>query len=119
MAVVVDEYGDVQGIVTFEDVLEEIVGDIVDESDQPTENLWPQEDGSFHALDTIELRELCRQLGIKVPSGTTFSRLGGVVTELLGRIPVAGDTVEWNGCQMEVLSANQSSAELISIRRKP
>ncbi len=118
MAVVVDEYGDIQGIVTFEDVLEEIVGDIVDESDQPTENLWPQEDGSFHALDTIELRDLCRQLGIKVPPGTTLSRLGGVVTELLGRIPVTGDTVEWNGCQIEVLSANQSSAELISIRRK-
>jgi len=118
MAIVVDEYGDVQGIVTFEDVLEEIVGDIVDESDRPMENLWPQDDGSFHALDTIELRELCRRLGVKVPPGTTVSRLGGVVTELLGRIPVTGDTVEWNGCQIEVLSANRSSAELISIRRK-
>ena len=50
MAIVVDEYGDVQGIVTFEDVLEEMVGDIFDESDRPIEDLWSQDDGSLHAL---------------------------------------------------------------------
>ncbi len=117
MTIVVDEYGDIQGIVTFEDVLEEIVGDIVDESDRPVTNLWPQDDGSFHVLESIELRELCRQLGIDLPPGTTIVRLGGQITELLGRIPVTGDTVEWNGCRIEVLSASPSSAELISIRK--
>ena len=118
MAIVVSEYGDFQGIVTFEDVLEEIVGDIFDESDRPVEDLWPQGDSSLHALGTIELRKLCRQLGIKLPPKTKVSRLGGLVTELLGRIPVKGDTVEWNGCRLEVLSASRSSAELISIKKK-
>jgi len=59
MAIVVDEYGDIQGIVTFEDVLEEIVGDIFDESDRPEEDMMTQVDGSVHALGTIEVRKLC------------------------------------------------------------
>jgi magnesium and cobalt exporter, CNNM family len=117
MAIVVDEYGDVQGIVTFEDVLEEIVGDIFDESDRREEELWPQDDGSLHALGTIELRKLCGQLDIKLPPDTEASRLGGLVMELLGRIPVKGDTVEWNDCRLEVLSASQWSAELVSIKK--
>ncbi len=118
LAIVVDEYGDIQGIVTFEDVLEEIVGDIFDESDQPVEDLWPQDDGSVHALGTIELRKLCQQLGIKLPPDTDVNRLGGLVSELLGRVPVEGDTVEWNDCWLEVLSASRWSAELVSIKKK-
>jgi len=118
MAIVIDEYGDVQGIVTLEDVLEEIVGDIVDESDRPVEELWPQEDGSVHALASVELRNLCRQLGIKLPPDTEARRLGGLITELLGRIPVKGDAVEWNDCCLEVLSASHWSAELVRIKKK-
>jgi len=118
MAIVVDEYGDVQGIVTLEDVLEEIVGDIVDESDRPVDELWSQEDGSVHALASIELRKLCRQLEIELPADTAVTRLGGLVTELLGRIPVEGDKVEWNDRWLEVLSASRWSAELVSIKKK-
>jgi len=118
LAIVVDEYGDIQGIVTFEDVLEEIVGDIFDESDQPVEDLWPQDDESVHALGTIELRKLCQQLGIDLPPDTEVSRLGGLILELLDRIPVEGDVVEWNGCRLEVLAASRWSAELVSIKKK-
>ncbi len=118
MAIVVDEYGDVQGIVTLEDVLEEIVGDIHDESDRPIKDLWPQDDGSLHALGTIELRKLCRQLEIKLPSDIEASRLAGLVMELLGRVPIKGDTVEWNGCRLKVLSASRWSAALVSICKK-
>jgi len=61
---------------------------------------------------------LCRQLDIELPPDTKVSRLGGLVTDLLGRIPVEGDTVEWNDCWLEVLSASHWSAELVSIKKK-
>jgi len=118
MAIVVDEYGDVQGIVTLEDVLEELVGEIVDESDRPVEELWLRKDGSVHALASIELRNLCRQLDIEFPPDTKVSRLGGLITDLLGRIPIEGDTVEWNDCKLEVLAASHWSADLVSIKKK-
>jgi len=118
MAIVIDEYGDVQGIVTLEDVLEEIVGDIMDESDRPAVAIWPQEDGSVHALASTALRELCKQLDISLLPDMEVTTLGGLVTKLLGRMPIDGDTMEWNDCRLEVLSSNNWGAELVSITKK-
>ncbi len=118
MAIVIDEYGDVQGIVTLEDVLEEIVGDIMDESDRPAVAMWIQEDGAVHALASTALRELCKQLDISLLPDMEITTLGGLVTKLLGRMPIDGDTMEWNDCRLEVLSSNNWGAELVSIRKK-
>lgn len=117
MAIVVDEYGGTEGIVTLEDILEELVGDIIDESDQPMEELWPQMDGAVHALATIEIRSLCRHLGAEWTIDENVTSLGGLVTVLLGRIPVEGDTVKWNGYQMEVRKATEKRAEIIRVSR--
>lgn len=119
MAVVVDEYGDLQGIVTLEDVLEEIVGDIEDESDELLEDLWEQDDGSFHAKASIDLRKLCRRIGIDVPPGIDVATLGGLVMQLLDRVPRQGDAVDWNGCRIEVLSASRWRPKLLSVRKTP
>ena len=117
MAIVVDEYGSVEGIVTLEDVLEEIVGEIMDESDRLVEDVWPQTDGSLNVHGSVELRKVCAKLGLPWAPEDEVTTVGGLVTELLGRMPVRGDAVEWNGSRLEVLTASERRPELISVRR--
>lgn len=117
LAVVVDEYGGVEGVVSLEDVIEEVVGEILDESDRPIEDMWAQSDGSYHARATVDLRKVCARLNLPWQPEDEVATVGGLVTELLGRLPVRGDFVHWNGCRLEVLAAGPRRPELIAIRR--
>jgi CBS domain containing-hemolysin-like protein len=119
MAIVVDEYGGTEGIVTLENVLEELVGEIIDESDRPIEDLWPQKDGAVHALSTIELLKLTEHLGIPWSPDVDVHTLGGLLSSRLERIPRKGDAITWNGYRVEVLSATETRAEVVRLERLP
>lgn len=117
LAVVVDDYGEIKGIVTLEDVLEEIVGEIDDELDTPDDLAWEQADGTLRVPAMAEVRRVCERLGIDWDPETEAATLGGLITDLLGRVPEAGDTVVWNGFALRVASATPKRAELIVIER--
>jgi CBS domain containing-hemolysin-like protein len=117
MALVVDEYGTFLGIVTNEDLLEEIVGEIYDETDRPTEEIWPQPDGSLQALGTVDLRKLCSQLGLRWEPEADVVTAGGLVSTLLGRLPEIGDEVEWRGYKLRVIAAGRRRAERIAVSK--
>lgn len=117
LAIVVDEYGSVKGIVTLEDVLEEIVGEINDESDQPTADIVERKDGALAVRATVDLRKLSHKLGISWEPEADVTTVGGLVTEMLERIPSPGDVVEWNGYRITVLRADRQRAKLVLVRK--
>lgn len=117
LAIVVDEYGSVEGIATLEDVLEEIVGEIDDESDLPADDFRQRADGSLLVRARVDLRRLSDKLGIPWDPALEVSTVGGLLTETLQRIPVAGDSIEWNGFHIEVLRADPRRVRLLRIHR--
>jgi len=118
MAIVVDEYGSIEGIATLEDVLEEIVGDIRDESDEPDTDIRKRPDGSYLVRASVDVRRLSAELDLAWnPETEIATTIGGVVTETLERIPVEGDTIEWQGCKVEVFRADRRHVRWVGIRK--
>jgi len=115
MALVVDEYGGLEGVVTLEDVLEEIVGEIEDEHDEAIDDIWRLPDGSVNVQATVDLRRLCAALELDWRGPEEAASVGGLLAERLGHIPRKGDTLEWHGCRLTVLSATRRRAELVRV----
>ena len=91
MAVVVDEYGGTSGVVTLEDVVEELVGDVADEHDPRRAGAARAADGSWIVPGVLRPDELVEYTGIEVPEGAAYETLGGLVMAELGRMPAVGD----------------------------
>ncbi len=102
LAIVVDEYGGVQGLVTLEDVLEEIVGEIEDEYDIPHEDVEQLDESRLLVDGTYPVDELNERFGQSLPSDD-YQSVGGFVFGALGRQPEVGDRVEWDGVSFEVV----------------
>jgi CBS domain containing-hemolysin-like protein len=114
MAIVVDEYGELEGIVTLEDLLEEIVGEIEDEFDLPDESVERLEDGRVRIHGTFPVDDFNEQFGRSLPV-EDYHTIGGFVFGLLGRQPEPGDEAAHDGCRFKVLEVEGSRIERVEV----
>ncbi len=117
MAIVVDEYGGTAGILTLEDIIEEIIGDIMDEYDDEESSIVPNNDGSITVNAKLDVDDLEEYLGVELPDGD-FESVGGLIISLLGRVPQKGEKITVNGIEMEVLTATDRKIEKVIVRKK-
>ncbi|MDQ6954975.1 MAG: CNNM domain-containing protein [Mariprofundaceae bacterium] len=115
MAIIVDEFGDIEGLITLEDIIEEIVGDIVDESDLPTSSeVWYQPDGSLVVTSTANVHDINQELDSHLPvDGATT--IGGLIVQTLGDQPEARLSLCIKGLQLEVLSIEDDRIQRVRI----
>ena len=115
LAVVLDEYGGVAGLVTIEDVLEEIVGEIDDEHDtEDGVDIRDHGDGSYSVRALTPIDEFNEALGTQL-SEEGFDTIGGLVMQHIGHMPKTGETTEIEGCHFRVLSADSRRLHLLQV----
>jgi CBS domain containing-hemolysin-like protein len=116
IAVAIDEYGGNAGLVTLEDLLEELVGEIHDEFDTEEVEVEPLGDDEFLVNATFNVGDLNERLGLSLPEGT-WDSVGGLVFGTLGRVPVPGDVVELDGCRITVDRVDGRRVSRVRIER--
>jgi CBS domain containing-hemolysin-like protein len=116
-AIVVDEYGGTAGLVTIEDLLEEIVGEIRDEYDDESEPIVDEGDGTFVFLATVSVGDMVERLGVSVERDG-FETVGGYLLTRLGRVPTVGETLEIDGLVVEVLEAERRRVRKVRVHRR-
>ena len=108
MAIVADEYGSITGLVTLEDCLEELVGEIVDEHDDEEEFMQHLQNGDYLVVGSTPISKINDDLEMKIPE-TEYDTIGGFIFGMLGHVPAVGDAVDHAGWRF--------SAEVLDGRR--
>jgi magnesium and cobalt transporter len=121
LALVIDEYGGTDGLVSIEDLIEEIVGDIADEHDEDAAPIRKDESGAYVADARVDLEDFKAETGLDLGVDDEFAdevdTLGGVVTSLVGRVPQRGEIIAHpNGSEIEVLEADPRRVKRLRVR---
>lgn len=120
MAIVVDEFGGTDGIVTLEDILEELVGEIYDEHDSEEEQIKKIDDNTYIIKGDENFEEMLEELDVKSPDEETeATTVGGFVSEQLDRMPAPGDKLTVDGMEMEVIKATDKTVDEIKVTVLP
>jgi magnesium and cobalt transporter len=117
LAIVTDEYGGTAGIITIEDILEEIVGEILDEHDNEEPLLNIIDDNSFLVDARLEFEKLQEHLKMELPKGD-FESVGGFIIHLLGRIPEINEKVSFRDLEITIQEGDQRKIDKVLITRK-
>lgn len=117
MAIVIDEYGGTSGLVTLEDLLEEIVGEIHDEHDITEQPFTVLPDGSVLIDSRIEIEKIEEYFNIQIPEGK-FETLAGFILFLIKRIPASGETISYENLEITIDSADERSIKKVKVRKK-
>jgi magnesium and cobalt transporter len=116
LAVVIDEYGGTAGILTLEDLIEEIIGEVMDEYDAEERLIVEHDDGSILVNARLDVEELEDFLSVELPDGK-FESVGGFVISLLGKVPSVNERLTYNDLEMVIEAANSRKIEKIRIRK--
>jgi putative hemolysin len=121
MAIVVDEHGSVAGIVTVEDLVEEIVGEIDEEDRVPFPDALREADGSLILRGSVSLEKVQELLGMewKMSGEESATTIGGLLNHIAGHVPAAGEHLDYGGLRFEILEANQRKVLRLRARRLP
>ena len=116
MAVVVDEYGGAVGVVTIEDILEEIVGEIDDEYDVAEQAVRREGEGLWRVRALTAVRELNRALKLEIPESEDYETIGGLILDRLKHIPRVGESVREGQLLLKVTAASERAVEEVQVR---
>jgi CBS domain containing-hemolysin-like protein len=116
MAIVIDEYGGTSGLVTLEDLLEELVGEIADEFDEAPEEAYREKDGAFVVTGKFPVERLEEAFGIQVVD-EDFETISGLIFSIVGRIPLVGEIVKYQNLDLEILEADKRRIHRVRIRQ--
>jgi putative hemolysin len=116
MVLVVDEYGGVSGLISMEDLVEEIVGEIHDESEADAEKVIEESKGVYVVPGSLELGVLEERLGLPLVAETDCTTVAGAVVELFGRLPTPGEKIEHGGVEIEILDADRRRVQRLRLK---
>jgi len=119
LAIVVDEYGGTAGLVTVEDVVEELVGEIRDEYDSEAEPIVREADDTFVFSAKVAIEDMIERVGVDIEDREGFETVGGYVLSRVGRVPAVGETFTFDGLDVAILEAERRRIHKIRLRRLP
>jgi CBS domain containing-hemolysin-like protein len=121
LAIVIDEYGGTAGLVTIEDILEEIVGEITDEYDDEQPPIEQLDADTARVTARLSLEDLGELFGLQLPVGDDIETVGGWLAQALGRVPIPGSTATVNGLELtaESVGGRRNRVDSVLVHRLP